>query len=84
MALERKYEKYTVEEKEKLATLAEKYKAEYLQEAKELEKNKVWDRRRKKYVAPKSESMKDGFLVRAVKCRPTLLFRPALLLGSLE
>ena len=35
MALEKKYDKYSIEEKDKLSSLAEKYKLEYIEEEKD-------------------------------------------------
>ena len=45
--------KYSLEEKERLAVLVEKYKKEYDKEVEEKAKGpKVWDRSRKMFVTP--------------------------------
>ena len=63
--MEAQRRKYTLEEKEKLAELVEKYKEEYDKEVEEKTNGpKVWDKRRKKYVTP---GMTWGYLARAVK-----------------
>ena len=49
--MERKREKYSIEEKSRLADLADKYKREYLEEAEEKKNDpKQWDKRRKKSI----------------------------------
>lgn len=57
--------KYSTEEKEKLASLAEEYKAAYEREKEAGEK--VWDRRRKKFVKKSSDAVKEGYLAKAVR-----------------
>ena len=51
--MEAQNRKYSLEEKERLAELVEKYKEEYDREIEEKAKGpKVWDKRRKKFVTP--------------------------------
>ena len=63
--MESQNRKYSLEEKERLAVLVEKYKKEYDKEVEEKAKGpKVWDRRRKMFVTP---GMTWGYLAKAVK-----------------
>ena len=64
--MEKKHERYSLEEKEKMADLIEKYKAEYEKEVEENKQQpKVWDNRKKKLVVQKAK--KGDFLARAIR-----------------
>ena len=63
--MESKYRKYSIEEKETLADLVEKYKEEYDKELEENQKkNKVWNKNKRAFV---TKGMSWGYLSRAVR-----------------
>ena len=64
--MEQKHKSYSLEEKEKMADLIEKYKAEYEKEVEEnKQKPKVWDNRKKKLVVPSAK--KGDFFARTIR-----------------
>ena len=64
----RKRKQYTLDEKEKLGRLAEKYKREYKELLEEKTKlPKVWNQRRKKMVPQNAAQSGGGYLARAVR-----------------
>ena len=63
--MEKKYDRYTLAEKEKLADVVEKYKVLYDKEVEEKSKlPKQWDPKRKTFVTP---AVQWGYLSRSVK-----------------
>ena len=68
MSLLNKRKQYSLEEKEKLGKLAEKYKNEYnLSHEEQSKLPKEWDRRRKQFVKKTSSQSCGGYLARAVR-----------------
>ena len=68
MSFSNKRQQYSLEEKEKLGKLAEKYKKEYNEKMEEQSKlPKQWDRRRKMFVKKNASHLGGGYLARAVR-----------------
>ena len=67
-SLEKKRDKYSLAEKEKVSALAEKYKLEYeTLKAENESKPEVFDRRRKKHVKVTTHLQLQGYISRAVR-----------------